>query len=152
MGDNFSSDIQPPAFFDRWSKPFYAEAVRRLHAAGKYVSVHVDGRLRGLLAAFSAIGVDGIDAVTPGFGGDLAPQECRAEAGPKLVLSGGIPPALWHSEVSVAEFAGAVRAWLDLKKRSPALIAAAGDQVPPGAPEDRIEIMRDLVEEDGRYA
>jgi hypothetical protein len=31
------------------------------------------------------------------------------------------------------------------------MIANAGDQVPPGADEDRIEIMRDMVEEFGRF-
>ena len=31
------------------------------------------------------------------------------------------------------------------------LIANAGDQVPPGADEDRIRIMRDLVESEGVY-
>ena len=38
MGDNFSSDVQPPHFFDQWSRKFYTEAIRRLHAAGKYVA------------------------------------------------------------------------------------------------------------------
>ena len=38
-----------------------------------------------------------------------------------------------------------------LKREGPRLIAAAGDQVPPGAEEERIELMRDLVEERGRY-
>ena len=47
MGDNFSSDIQPPQFFEQWSREFYVEAIRRLHDAGKYVAVHLDGRLRG---------------------------------------------------------------------------------------------------------
>ena len=49
MGDNFSSDVQPPRFFDTWSRPFYEEAIRRLHAAGKFVAVHIDGKLRGAL-------------------------------------------------------------------------------------------------------
>ncbi len=41
MGDNFSSDIQPPAFFDKWSRPFYREALVRLHRAGKSVAVSI---------------------------------------------------------------------------------------------------------------
>ena len=38
MGDNFSSDLQPPSFYNIWSRPYYTEAIRRLHAAGKYVA------------------------------------------------------------------------------------------------------------------
>ncbi len=151
MGDNFSSDLQPPAFFNRWSRAFYAEAVRRIHAAGKCVAVHVDGRLRGLLRVFAELGVDCIDAVTPAPMGDLTGQQCRDEAGPALILSGGVPPTLWLPEVPKETFIRSVMDWLELRKRSPRLIANAGDQVPPGAEEDRIALMRDLVEKHGRY-
>ena len=151
MGDNFSSDIQPPRFFRRWSAAFYREAFRRIKAAGKYSAVHVDGRLRGLLREFAQIGADCIDAVTPQPGGDLTPRECREEAGPNLILSGGVPPAVWIEIHSDDEFRKSVLDWLEIRKASPRLIAAAGDQVPPGAPEYRIEMMRELVEEFGSY-
>ncbi|MCX6377423.1 MAG: hypothetical protein NTU88_15540, partial [Armatimonadetes bacterium] len=58
MGDNFSSDVQPPHFFDEWSRPYYEEAVRRLHRAGKKVAVHIDGRLRGALSMIRDTGAD----------------------------------------------------------------------------------------------
>jgi len=151
LGDNFSSDLQPPSFFNRWSRPFYTEAIRRIHAAGKRAAVHVDGRMRGLLGLFAEMGMDCIDAATPAPMGDLSPRQCREEAGPDLVLSGGVSPSLWLPEVPAADFDRAVIDWLELRKSSPRLIAAAGDQVPPGAMEDRILRMRDLVEEHGRY-
>jgi len=151
MGDNFSSDIQPPGFFDRWSKPFYKEAVRRLHAAGKLVAVHIDGRLRGALAMIRETGADCADAVTPAPMGDLTPVECREEAGMHFILSGGIPPDVWSPDVSIERFEKSVRDWLDIRKFSPRLIAAAGDQVPPGAEESRIYLMQDIVEKYGAY-
>jgi len=83
--------------------------------------------------------------------GDLTPAECRAEAGPDFILSGGVSPDLWLPNVPLSVFTVTVREWLDLRHDSPRLIANAGDQVPPGADEDRIKIMRDLVEEHGRY-
>jgi len=151
LGDNFSTDIQPPRFFHEWSRPFYAEAIRRFHAAGKFVAVHLDGKLHGGLAMLREAGADCADAVTPTPMGDLSPRQCREEAGPDFILSGGVSPDLWRPEVSVGVFKQAVRDWLDLKRDSPRLIAAAGDQVPPGAEESRIALMRDLVEEYGRY-
>jgi uroporphyrinogen-III decarboxylase len=151
MGDNFSGDVQPPSFFSRWARPYYEEAVRRLHRAGKRVAVHVDGRLRGAIAMIRDVGADCIDAVTPQPMGDLSPQEARAEAGPGLILSGGVSPDLWLPDVPLDAFKAAVLAWLELRKVSPRLIAAAGDQVPPGADEARIGIMRSLVEEKGHY-
>ena len=151
MGDNISADVQPPHFFDKWSRPYYAEAISRLHKAGKYVAVHIDGKLRGALRMVRDAGADCADAVTPAPMGDLTPEECRAEAGPDFILSGGVSPDLWLPNVSTEDFKAAVIRWLDLRKLSPRLIANAGDQVPPGAVEDRIEIMRDLVETHGRF-
>lgn len=152
MGDNFSGDIQPPHFFEEWSKPYYVEAIRRLHDAGKFVAVHIDGALRGALSMIRDAGADAADAVTPAPGGDLTPQQCRDEAGPDFLLSGGVAPGLWLPDVPIERFTQAVRDWLALKARSPRLIANVGDQVPPGADEGRIALMRDLVEEHGRYA
>jgi hypothetical protein len=151
MGDNFSSDVQPPHFFDRWSRPFYAEAIARLHAAGKHVAVHVDGRLKGALGMIRDTGADCADAVTPAPMGDLTPPQCRTEAGRDFILSGGVSPDLWLPNVAEDDFRAAVLRWLELRRSSPRLIAAAGDQVPPGAVEDRIALMRDLVETYGRY-
>ena len=151
LADNFTSDVQSPAFFNEWSRAYYVEAYKRIHAAGKYTSSHCDGKLRGLLKSIHDAGGDCIDAVTPAPMGDLTPEECREEAGPDLILSGGVSPDLWRADGLVEEFKEAVIRWVELKKYSPRLIAAAGDQVPPGAPEDRIEIMRDLVEKHGRY-
>jgi hypothetical protein len=151
MGDNFSSDIQPPHFFAEWSKAYYMEAIRRLHKAGKSVGVHIDGKLRGAIKMFAEIGVDCVDAVTPKPMGDLDPDECRLEAGPRCILSGGVSPGLWLSNVKEDDFKRAVISWLELKESSPRFIANAGDQVPPWAMEGRIEMMRELVERYGRY-
>ena len=151
LGDNFSSDVQSPRFFRKWSAKYYTEAFRRIRAAGKFSAVHVDGRMRGLLKVFAGIGCDAIDAVTPAPMGDMTPEECRDEAGPNLILSGGVSPSVWVEDASDDDFRKAVTQWLEIRKRSPRLIAAAGDQVPPKAPEHRIEIMRELVERDGGY-
>jgi hypothetical protein len=151
MGDNFSSDIQSPRFFAKWSRAYYAEAIRRLHAAGKYVAVHIDGKLHGAIAMIRDAGADCGDAITPAPMGDLSPLACRDEAGPHFILSGGVPPTLWLPETPRAAFEKEVGDWLELKRYGGRLIANAGDQVPPHAAEDRIQIMRDLVERCGRY-
>jgi len=150
-GDNFSSDIQPPAFFDRWSRPYYTETVRRLHGANKYVAVHIDGKLRNAIRMIASTGADCGDAITPVPLGDLTSNECRAEAGVDFILSGGVSPNLWLPTTPIDRFTAAVHDWLATRVYSSRLIAGAGDQVPPGADENRIKIMRDLIEEHGRY-
>lgn len=151
LGDNFSSDVQPPHFYGEWSKSFYDKAIGRLHAKGKYVAVHIDGRLGGAIEMIRDSGADCGDAITPKPIGDLTAQQCRDAAGDDFIISGGISPDLWLPNVNVEIFKKAVMEWLELRKQSSRLIANAGDQVPPGADEDRIEIMRDLVEKYGKY-
>jgi hypothetical protein len=125
--------------------------VRRLHAAGKHVAVHIDGRLKGALQMIRETGADCADAVTPTPMGDLSPAQCREEAGPDFILSGGVSPNLWLPEVPLETFRTGALDWLALKTSSRRLIANAGDQVPPNADESRIALMRDLVEEFGQY-
>ena len=151
MGDNFSSDIQSPSFFAKWSKDFYTKAAAIAHSYGKKVAVHVDGKLKGAITMIRDCGADAIDAVTPGSVGGYNPVQCREEAGNKLILSGGIPNELWYPYSSMEMFEKAVKDWIALKDISPALISAAGDQVPPGAEEARILRMTELVNEYGWY-
>lgn len=151
MGDNFSSDIQSPKFFVEWSDSFYSESIKRLHKAGKYVAVHIDGKLKGAIDMIKNVGADCADAVTPRPMGDLNAAECRAEAGDDFILSGGVSPDLWLPDVPLAKFEAKVLEWLEQKKNTSRFFANAGDQVPPGADEKRIGIMRDMVAEHGRY-
>ena len=151
LGDNFSGDIQPPHFFDKWSASFYREAVKRLHQRGKYVAVHIDGRLKGALGMIQKTGADCGDSLTPLPMGDLTPQECRSEAGPDFILSGGIAPPLLHESVDREVLKKAVLGWLNLRKISPRLILSIGDEVPLNISEDKLQYIRDLVEEHGKY-
>ena len=151
MGDNFSSDVQSPPFFETWSRPYYREAIERFYRAGKFVAPHVDGKLKGALRMIRNAGADCADAVTPGPMGGLDAAACRTEAGNEFILSGGVPPDLWLPDASMASFRASVLAWLDQKRTTARFIANAGDQVPPGADEQRIHIMREMVDEHGRF-
>jgi len=151
VSDNLSSDVQTPALFDRFSSSYYGKAADMVHAAGKHFAAHLDGRVRGLLSRLVACGVDVADAVTPGPTGDMTPAEIRAEAGPEIVLSGGVSPVKWSPATSDEDFIAHVRKWLDLRHISPRLIMSDGDQVPPETDRRRIGMMREVVEEYGQY-
>jgi hypothetical protein len=99
-----------------------------------------------LLKTVADCGVDGADAVTPAPWGDLTPLQCRDEAGDKLVLSGGVPPDAFHAGVPLSVFDQRVEAWLELRKRSPALIVAPGDQLPPDGEIDRVARMAQIAD------
>jgi uroporphyrinogen-III decarboxylase len=105
---------------------------------GKPIVTHIDGRLRGLLQATRELGFAGVDAATPAPWGDLSPAECRAEAGPDYILSGGVPPGSFNAAVPLRVFEAQVEAWLQLRRQSSAMIIAPGDQLPPDGEIDRV--------------
>ncbi|TVR58791.1 MAG: hypothetical protein EA426_09095 [Spirochaetaceae bacterium] len=152
MSDNFDSNVQTKELFETYSRAYYAEVARRAHAAGKHLAVHVDGEMRGALSWMRDAGVDCIDAVTPAPMFSLTPRDARKEAGPNLILSGGIPPTVFGSMGSDPEFEDSVKSWLETREESHSLFLAAGDQVPPDAPFHRIAALDGLVERFGRYS
>ncbi len=151
VSDNYDSNVQTKEFFDTYVRDYYTEVARRLHSKGKYLAVHVDGESRGVLGWLAACGVDCADAVTPAPMFARMPEQMRAEAGPDLILSGGIPATVFGATGSDAAFVDCVRRWLDTRLASPRLIMAAGDQVPTDAPFHRIAMLPELVEKYGGY-
>ena len=151
ISDNYDSNVQSRDFFDTYVRDYYSEVARRLHARGKYLAVHVDGESRGALAWLAECGVDCADAVTPWPMFRLTPDQMRVEAGPDLILSGGIPATVFGQSGDDRAFIECVKRWLDIRHACPRLIMAAGDQVPIDAPFHRIAMLPELVAEYGRY-
>ncbi|MCK5739397.1 hypothetical protein KAH55_09450 [bacterium] len=151
VGDNHDSSVQSPNIFKKFTFDYYQEIARRVHKQGKYLAVHVDGEMKGLLGLLAECGVDCIDAATPAPMFSLTPEQVRREAGDKLILSGGIPANVFGSTGTDAEFIESVKCWLDTRKQSSRLFLAAGDQVPIDAPWYRIEMLCELVQKYGRY-
>ena len=128
------------------------EVARRLHAPGKCLAVHVDGESRGVLGWLAECGVDCADAVRPQPTFALTPAQMRAEAGPDLILSGGIPATVFRGGGGGdAAFLACVRRWLETRLASPRLMLAAGDQVPPDASWRRIAMRPERVAKYGGY-
>jgi hypothetical protein len=151
ISDNYDSNVQTKEFFDTYVREYYTEVARRLHAVGKYLAVHVDGESRSVLGWLAECGVDCADALTPAPMFARTPEQMRAEAGPDLILSGGIPATVFGATGSDGAFVDCVRRWLDTRLASPRLIMAAGDQVPTDAPWERIAMLPELVERYGKY-
>ncbi len=151
VSDNYDSNVQPKHYFDEYFRDYYTELADRIHDKGKYLSVHVDGENSGIVKWLAECGVDCADAVTPAPMFNLTPAEIREQAGPDIILSGGIPASVFGSTGSDKEFTEAVVRWLETRKQSSRLFMAAGDQVPTDAPWERIAMLPELIKEYGRY-
>lgn len=150
ISDNIDGNVQNPSMFGRYSMAYYKYLADNLHKKGKYLAVHVDGEMRGILSVLNECGVDCIDAATPAPMFSLTPNQAREQAG-NMILSGGVPATVFGSQADEREFDECVKRWLDTRTTSSRLIMAAGDQVPTDAPYWKIERLAELVDKFGRY-
>lgn len=150
FGDNLSSDIQSPSLFNEYSFHQYQTIADMCHEMGKTVSAHIDGRMNHILGVVAKAGVDVGDALTPAPTGDLTPAQIREQCG-NMVMMGGVSPDMWGEQASDEAFVEHVKSWLDTRKISARIVQSAGDQVPPGTKISRIKLMREIVNEYGKY-
>lgn len=150
--ENLSSEVVGVNFFEMFMKDIQADWIDKIHAAGKYSTIHIDGTLKGLLRQEAALGFTFIEAMTPAPTGDLAVSEWAdylQEAG--CIGWGGVPGAFFSRQVSDEEFDNHVIETLKIMRRKPKYVLGVADQVPPNGTERRVRRVRELVDEYGKY-
>jgi hypothetical protein len=145
LPENLSSDVTGGSFFTELNMPYYTRIVDRLHAAGKKVAIHIDGRLIPCLGMLSKCGFDIADAVTPEPFGDITVDGLRKAAGDDIVIWGGLPGGIFSRNFSDTYFEGYVRHVLACADDK--FVIGVADQVPPDAVPSRIGRVRELVDE-----
>jgi hypothetical protein len=70
-GGNVDSILVSPPMFRRYYSPSYSRFAEILHEKDKFLSVHMDGRLRNLAHEIATSKVDVVEAFTPPPMGDL---------------------------------------------------------------------------------
>lgn len=150
FGENITGEVVSPHLFDRWYRPFYEVRVPQLHAAGKFIFVHVDGAFRNILKPLAATGVDCAQSLTPAPVGDVPVSQMRAVAGPNLILWGGVPAAFFSPLYPEQALVDIVKECLAHYRQDGKFMLCVCDQVPPDGIIERVKRVSDLVERYGR--
>jgi len=151
FGENITSDVISPPIFKKYHVPYYKRRAEQLHTAKKYIFVHIDGMLRGVLPLIEETGVDCAQSVTPAPVGDISVEKLRKVAGRNIILWGGLPgvyfSTLYH-EKSLSQMAmDVIKYHLEGHK----FIMGVADQVPPDGDIRRVRMITRLVEKYARY-
>lgn len=85
--ENFTAETLGPRRFREFLLPVYEEFFPMLHAAGKIVGCHYDGRLASCRSLIAGAPIDLIESLTPPPEGDLTLAEARAAWPEKLFWS-----------------------------------------------------------------
>jgi len=144
--DNITGELVSPAIFERYYVPYYRRRARQLHARGKYIYVHVDGKFRDILPLMAGSEVDCAQALTPAPVCDVPVEELRALAGPDVIIWGGIPAVFLSRIYPEHIFQEAARACIELYRDDPRFVLGVEDQVPPDADIARLDLVRELID------
>jgi len=151
FGENLTSEAVTPSMFKRYHAPYYKKRVAQLHAAGKYIFVHIDGTLRGLLPLLGETGVDCAQSVTPAPVGDVEIERLREVAGPEIILWGGLPGVSFSPQHSEAALSGMAHSVIKNHLSGHKFIMGVADQVPADGDISRVRMITDIVEREAKY-
>lgn len=79
LDDNVNGSVTSPKLFGDYCAPFYDEIADMLHAKGKILAVHLDGKLKCLRDLIADTKIDVIEAFTPPPIGDLQIEDARTK-------------------------------------------------------------------------
>ncbi len=143
FGDNVDEVIVSPPMFRRWSLPYYRRRCEQLHAAGKLVACHMDGRLRGLLPMVADTGLDILDGLTPAPMNDWQLEDALRAMGPAQRLWCGVPCSLFCDGTGVEAIQAFGRRILSTF--GDRVVLNVGDQAPPNADIDKVAALGQIV-------
>lgn len=127
--ENLSAD-NSAGYFDRYIGPQLAEWADLLHAHGKRLSIHQDGKLQPLLGRLQEVGVDLVNGITAAPAGDVEVSDLRRIAGERIVLQDILPQTIFTPAYSEERFEEFIREALLCLKDDPRIILGIGDMLP----------------------
>lgn len=144
LGENIDAFIDSPPYWREHLAPYYNRRVPQLQAAGKFVSIHVDGTMKPLLPHLQDCPFDAIEAATPEPQGDVTVEEIKAAIG-DMVLMDGLP-ALYFipDQYPVETLMERVRTMVD--RFHPRLVLGVSDEFPPDGEIERARMIGEMVQ------
>jgi uroporphyrinogen-III decarboxylase len=150
--ENLSSECVGKTFYEMFMRDYEETWARRIHDAGKFSCIHLDGTMKGLLRETCSTSLTFIEALTPAPAGDLEIEKWAEWSGnSSTVLWGGIPGMFFTELVSDEEFDEHTRHVLEIMRTEPRYVLGVADQVPPDGLERRVRRVAELVEQYGAY-
>jgi uroporphyrinogen-III decarboxylase len=149
-GANYDQDLTWPPFFAEEIAPWLQRVGERAHAAGKFLLTHTDGENRALLPQYPACNFDVAESVCPAPMTSCSLAEVRAGMGPTTTVWGGIPSvALLPDSMDDGSFANYLDELFAGIGSGEKLILGVSDNVPPDADMERMERIRERIEDFG---
>jgi hypothetical protein len=139
LPDNITSDMTPPAMFEKYCLPYYIKLAERLHECDKLLVVHMDGRLRALRSAIARSPIDAIESFSlPVVGGNLEIAEARAAWPGKVILPNFPSPLATRDVQTIRDFVEKLVG--DLGSNTPLMLQVSED-IPPASWQNLLPLL-----------
>lgn len=145
FGDNLHCETLSPALFEEHVLPAYHERTNALHAGGKWVCSHWDGKVKALLPFAKVCGLDGIEAITPLPQGDVTLEETKEALGDEVFLIDGIPAIYFDKEFDEDELLACAENVIKLF--APKLMLGISDEMSSRGEIERIRLVGKVVDD-----
>lgn len=145
--DHADENLISPRWFEQYCLPYYQEAKSRLGKAGKLLSTHLDGNIRGLLGLLPEAGFDLLDGCTPSPMGNYEVEDLARVLGPELKTYCGVPSTLFATRIPTEDILAYGSRIVD--RLSPNVVLNVGDVLPPDGDIDQVIALGAMVAEGG---
>jgi corrinoid protein of di/trimethylamine methyltransferase len=150
-GANYDDMITYPSYFRNDILPWLQKASRTFEENGKLILCHTDGENLGLMDVIHESGIHIAEAVCPYPMMRVKIEEYYQRWSDKITIFGGIPQSLLSEDTATEED---LQSYLDhfFKAIAPGrrVIVGIADTTPPHAVFNRLRIIGDRVEKEGR--
>jgi corrinoid protein of di/trimethylamine methyltransferase len=150
-GANYDDMITYPSYFRNDILPWLQKASRTFEENGKLIVCHTDGENLGLMDVIHESGIHIAEAVCPYPMMRVKIEEYYQRWSDKITIFGGIPQSLLSEDTATEED---LQSYLDhfFKAIAPGrrVIVGIADTTPPHAVFNRLRIIGDRVEKEGR--
>ncbi len=147
MADNMDEFLISPVWYRDYFLPVYQEMNDVLHAGGKKVLTHMDGRLKNIFPMIPDSGFDVLDGCCPAPMCDYQPKELAAALGEGQTAYCGVPASYFirgASHEKILDFAKKI-----LDEMGERVILNVADVLPAEADIETVEKMAELVKSYG---
>lgn len=144
-GENLHCKVTPPEYFKKYILPEYEKRRSFLAPKGKILYAHFDGDIKDYIPYMkSGCFLDGFEALTPEPQGDVTLEEMKEAVGDRLLID-GIAAVLFSVNYPVEELIKQTERVLEMFEGQ--LVLGISDEIASDGSLDRVELVRDMVEE-----
>jgi hypothetical protein len=146
-GHHLSSQMTPPALFEKYIEPYYRELTALTGPAGKVIALHGNNDTRQILPHIERAGFGMVECFVTAPMVETTLTEARQCWGERVIIWGGVPSVILEEPYTQDQFERYMDEVFPTIAPGRAFIFGIADNAMPGSKIERIEQITQMVEQ-----